>query len=325
MGRRRSRPSAFRGRLDRLSRSTATLAVLAGVTLATSSAAAAVLTGALGSGATPGAQASASAASNTGCPAAYVAPSAPVTPGGVPIVFSSMYPSAGLPQGGTQVTVSGSGFGNTGNPDIWALFDFGYDPSGQGVLVTVEASVVNNTTIDIPSTPPEENGNPNPAVYLATPDSWVLTTTPRAWELFNVIGPLYFTYTNTPPPTTTTTTVSPTTTSTTSTTIAPTYYTPIVNAVDPSTGITSGGTVVSIVGVDFQGALQVTFGGVPATSFTVVNSGLISAVAPPGTAGSVGDVEVTTPVGTSAPGQQDRFTWATVLPQPQVKVAPKGC
>ena len=56
--------------------------------------------------------------------------------------------------------------------------------------------------------------------------------------------------------------------------------------------------------------MQSTFGSVPATSYTVDSSGTsVSAISPAGTTGSVVDIAVTTPVGTSATDAADQFTY----------------
>ena len=93
-----------------------------------------------------------------------------------------------------------------------------------------------------------------------------------------------------------------------------TYFPPpTVTSVTPNSGSTGGGTVVTIRGGNLSGATGVSFGGTPAQSFVVNPDGSITAVAPPGVAGTV-DVTVTTPGGTSAVDPADRFTF--VLPGP---------
>ncbi len=72
---------------------------------------------------------------------------------------------------------------------------------------------------------------------------------------------------------------------------------PTPTAIDPSTGANAGWTEVDIVGINFTGATAVTFGGVNAQSFNVVNDGLIEAVTPPGTNGVTVDLVVTGPDG----------------------------
>lgn len=74
-----------------------------------------------------------------------------------------------------------------------------------------------------------------------------------------------------------------------------------------SPAIATTGTVVTINGSNFTGATQVTFGGTPAQSFTVVNASRITAVVG---AGASGSVAVITPSGTASK------TGFTYLPNP---------
>jgi len=67
---------------------------------------------------------------------------------------------------------------------------------------------------------------------------------------------------------------------------------PTVDAPNPTSGPTSGGTAVTIPGTGLSTAQSVTFGGA-AAPFSVINDITISAVTPPGTAGAA-DVTVTT-------------------------------
>lgn len=69
------------------------------------------------------------------------------------------------------------------------------------------------------------------------------------------------------------------------------------------------GTTVTINGANFTGATAVSFGGIPAASFTVVNQGVITAVVG---AGASGDISITTPIGSC---QKGTFTY---VPAPQV-------
>ena len=76
---------------------------------------------------------------------------------------------------------------------------------------------------------------------------------------------------------------------------------PTVTSVNPGTGPLAGGNTVTITGTGFAGATSVTFGGVAATSFTVVSDTQISAVVPAGSAATATvSVNVTTPNGTNA-------------------------
>ncbi|HTU79552.1 MAG TPA: IPT/TIG domain-containing protein [Solirubrobacteraceae bacterium] len=82
---------------------------------------------------------------------------------------------------------------------------------------------------------------------------------------------------------------------------------PLVDEVTPAAGAEAGGTLVAIVGGNFDGATAVDFGAVPAERFEVLSDDEILAVAPPGS-GAV-NVTVTTPQGTSAAGAESRFTY----------------
>lgn len=77
---------------------------------------------------------------------------------------------------------------------------------------------------------------------------------------------------------------------------------PVVSSVTPSSLATAGGTLVTIKGQSFTGATGVTFGAVAATSFNVIDSATISAVAPAHASGSGVAVVVTTPAGSSVGG-----------------------
>jgi choice-of-anchor C domain-containing protein len=83
---------------------------------------------------------------------------------------------------------------------------------------------------------------------------------------------------------------------------------PAVTKVSPSGGLYTGGTVVTITGTGFSGATGVFFGGMPATSYTVVSGTEIQATAPAEPAGTV-DVTVVNPAGASALSSADQFTY----------------
>lgn len=83
---------------------------------------------------------------------------------------------------------------------------------------------------------------------------------------------------------------------------------PAVTGISPSRGPVTGGTSVVIVGSDFSGATSVSFGGTPASTFSVYSGSQITATSPAHAAGVV-DVLVTTPYGTSAAGAADLFAF----------------
>ncbi len=91
---------------------------------------------------------------------------------------------------------------------------------------------------------------------------------------------------------------------------------PTVTGLSTKTGITAGGTAVTIIGTGFTGATGVKFGAtsVAAGAFTVINDTTITCTSPAGTAGTV-DVTVTTSGGTSAINSPaDQFTYTVAAP-----------
>ncbi len=85
---------------------------------------------------------------------------------------------------------------------------------------------------------------------------------------------------------------------------------PVVSSISPTSGPTTGGTTVTIIGSGFTGATSVTFGGTAAT-FTVNSSTSITATSPAHSAGTV-DVIVTSPAGTSPNTTADNFTYTSI-------------
>jgi hypothetical protein len=61
---------------------------------------------------------------------------------------------------------------------------------------------------------------------------------------------------------------------------------PAITAIAPSSGPSAGGTSVTVTGTGFTGATRVAFGGVVATSFSVVSDTQITAVSPAQPAGA---------------------------------------
>jgi hypothetical protein len=89
---------------------------------------------------------------------------------------------------------------------------------------------------------------------------------------------------------------------------------PIVTGVSPANGPLIGGNTVTITGSNFTGAAAVKFGTVSASSFTVVNSNTITAVAPAGLLAGPVDVTVVTAGGTSGLSSLDQYTYASQVP-----------
>jgi IPT/TIG domain len=88
-----------------------------------------------------------------------------------------------------------------------------------------------------------------------------------------------------------------------------TYFAPpIVSAVEPSTGSVGGGTTVTVRGEHLHGVSAVKFGAAEATSVVEDSSTELTVRSPAHGEGQV-DVAVTTPGGTSATSEADRFTY----------------
>jgi hypothetical protein len=83
---------------------------------------------------------------------------------------------------------------------------------------------------------------------------------------------------------------------------------PGVKKIRPRKGPSGGGMTVTILGSNLSGATAVMFGPTKALGFSVSSATKITAVAPPGTTGTV-DVRVTTPGGTSAIWALDHFRY----------------
>ncbi len=81
-------------------------------------------------------------------------------------------------------------------------------------------------------------------------------------------------------------------------------YRPVVSSITPTSGGASGGTAVTITGDALSVTPTVFFGSVSASSVTVNQGGTITAVSPPGVAGSSVIVTVRTPGGTSDSGNR---------------------
>lgn len=71
-----------------------------------------------------------------------------------------------------------------------------------------------------------------------------------------------------------------------------------ITTINPTSGPTSGGAGVTLIGTGFTGATSVTFDGMNATSINVVNSSTVTAVTPAHVVGAV-DVVITTPSGSA--------------------------
>jgi sugar lactone lactonase YvrE len=88
---------------------------------------------------------------------------------------------------------------------------------------------------------------------------------------------------------------------------------PVVTSLSPTSGPATGGTSVIITGTNLAGTIAVSFGGTPATVFSVKSSTEVTATAPAEPAGTVA-VTVTTGGGVSAAVAAAQFTYVASSP-----------
>jgi hypothetical protein len=84
---------------------------------------------------------------------------------------------------------------------------------------------------------------------------------------------------------------------------------PTVTGVSPSSGPTTGGTLVTITGTNLLGASQIYFGATPAPLYSINSATQITVTAPPVSSAENAQITVTTPSGTSAIVPADQFTY----------------
>ena len=96
---------------------------------------------------------------------------------------------------------------------------------------------------------------------------------------------------------------------------------PTVSSLSLGTGPATGGSSITILGANLNGASAVKFGSVAATSFTINSPTSITAVAPAQAAGTV-QVTVTTPNGTSATSGASQFQYVNAAAPTVTAVTP---
>ncbi len=253
--------------------------------------------------------------------------------------ITAVAPLAGLPGGGTSVTITGTGFSQASAVDFGTTaVGFSVNsstsitatsPAGTG---TVEISVTTPAGTSATSIADEFTYEQAPVVSLVSPVSGptaggtVVTVTggnftgASAVSFGSVTSGAYTVVSSTQITATSpaqiagtadVTVTTPVATSSTSSADQFAYQaTPSVSALSPVAGPPAGGTSVSVTGTNFTGASGVNFGAVAATSFAVNSSTSITAVSPAGSLGDV-DVTVTTGTGTSATSSADKFIYET--------------
>lgn len=100
---------------------------------------------------------------------------------------------------------------------------------------------------------------------------------------------------------------------------------PVVSQLIPAAGLVAGGTTVNIIGSGFTGVTSVTFGSVPAVSFTVNGDNSITAIAPAALAAATVDVSVANVLGISAVTPADQFKYLGSVPGVTVACPAGGC
>ncbi|QLH23602.1 S-layer family protein [Streptomyces sp. Rer75] len=252
-----------------------------------------------------------------------MATAAPAVTAASPPVISSVSPASGAPGGGTAVTITGSNF----NQATAVRFGTTLAPaftlvSANQITVTAPAGT---GTVLITVTTPGGTSNGVPFSYTSAPVPVLSGVSPgqgptaggntvtltgsglggatavrfgSVLASFTVVSPSQITAVA-PPGSAGPVQVTVTGPGGTSNGVTYTYVaSPVLSGVTPNQGPATGGTSVTLTGSGFTGATAVRFGSVLASSFTVVSSTQITAVAPPGSAGPV-QVTVTGPGGTS--------------------------
>lgn len=87
---------------------------------------------------------------------------------------------------------------------------------------------------------------------------------------------------------------------------------PVVTSITPTSGPSGGGTIVTLTGTGFTGAIAVGFGSTDAANIAVASDTQVIAVTPPGI--GVGDVTVVTAAGRSAINAAAQFSFTAPAP-----------
>ncbi|UKY54535.1 IPT/TIG domain-containing protein [Streptomyces inhibens] len=239
--------------------------------------------------------------------------------------LSAVNPVSGPTTGGTTVTLTGSGlttatavrFGTTAATSFTVLSDTHISavaPAGTGtvqVTVTTRGGTTNGIPFSYATTPvvsgvspsqgPRSGGNTVTLTGTGLAGATAVTFGATPATSFTVVSPTQLTAVA-PPGAAGLVDVTVTTPGGTSAHGTGTAYfyvdTPVLTSAEPSSGPVAGGTAVTLTGAHLIEATAVHFGNTAASSFTSVSDAQLTAVAPPGNAGSV-QVTVTTAGGTS--------------------------
>jgi hypothetical protein len=166
-------------------------------------------------------------------------------------VVTAVSAASGPTGGGNTVTISGSGFAPATNAKVAVSFG--------SATATVQSVTATSLSVTVPASPLAPAAAPNDAAGVV---DVVVTVSDAAGASSNVTSRAgQYEYFDEQPPGT---------------------LTPSVSGVGPSGGNVAGGNRVEIYGSGFSpgNVEQVTFGGIPAESFSVVRAGAIGAVVP---------------------------------------------
>ncbi|HEX3793996.1 MAG TPA: IPT/TIG domain-containing protein [Acidimicrobiales bacterium] len=255
---------------------------------------------------------------------------------------SGVSPTSGPLTGGTVVTIAGSNFGGTTSVLFGTVAATSFTVVSATQIAAVspaQAATTHNVFVTTPAgtsaavpadsftyvvaTPAVTGINPNSGPIAGGTTVTIIGTsfTGATKVLFGTVAATSFTVVSatqiaavSPAQAATTHNVFVTTPSGTSAGVTADSFTytaakPAVTAVSPASGPSSGGTLVTITGTNFGGTTSVLFGAVAATSFTVISSTEIQAVAPAQSA-ATHNVYVFTPNGQSAAVAADSYVYA---------------
>jgi IPT/TIG domain len=255
-------------------------------------------------------------------------------------IVTSISPASGSSNGGTNVTITGKGFsGATGvsfgkipASNVSVVSDTqitATSPTGSGVVDVIIAAPGGSSTISnadqytyttpFPTvTAIKPNSGPSTGGTNVTIDGTDFTGATRvsfgqtAVSNFTVVSNTQIAVTS--PAGTGTVDVTVTTPGGASTTSSADQFTytiapPTVTGISPTSGLTTGGTIVTISGTGFTGATGVYFGKTAISNFNVVSDTQITVTSPAGS-GTV-DITVTTAGGPSAISSADQFTYTS--------------
>ena len=257
-------------------------------------------------------------------------------------VLSSITPTSGSINGGTQVTITGTGFTGATNVSF-------------GPYTATNFTVVSDTQITVVSPPANSSGSvhvtvttlggtsatssadqfsyiPLPVLSSISPTNGPISGGTQVTIIgtgftgatsvsfgsytasnFTVVSDTQITVVSPPASNSGTVDVTAITSGGTSATSSADQFSyvplPAISGITPTSGSVSGGTQVTITGTGFTGATSVSFGSYTVTNFTVVSDTQITVISPPATDNVTVDVTVTTPGGTSVQSDADKFSY----------------